>query len=40
MNDRKNYFMINLHQSMGPAEIEADDKFVTGCNELNWWIRK
>ena len=33
-NDRSNYFMINLHESMGPSQDRTRDPWI--CNQTQW----
>ena len=33
-NDRKNYFMVNLHESMGPGRNRTRDPWI--CSQLRY----
>ena len=42
-NDRRNYFMINLHESMGPGRDRTRDPWICSqlriCNQTRYRLR-
>ena len=42
-NDRRNYFMINVNETMGPGRIRTCDPWICRqtliCNQTRYWLR-